>query len=107
MAEKYCEGLDCMICDEKEPCIYKIANKLVENLEAKEQECKEINLANERLVAEKYALNEEILKYKQAVNEIEELAKHNNLLVRDPFCGPGYRDLSGQILTIVKKAKGS
>ena len=36
--KKYCEGLDCAICDEKEPCIYKIANKLEELLQAKEQE---------------------------------------------------------------------
>lgn len=26
--KKYCEGLDCSICGEKEPCIYKVANKL-------------------------------------------------------------------------------
>lgn len=72
---------------------------------AKEQECEEINLTNEKLVAEKYALNEEILKLKQALDEIEELAKQNNFLVRDPFCGTGYRDLSGQILGIVNEAK--
>lgn len=38
--KRYCEGLDCAICDEKEPCIYKIANELEEKLQAKEQECK-------------------------------------------------------------------
>lgn len=37
--KKYCEGLDCTICGEKEPCIYKIANKLQAQLQAKEQEC--------------------------------------------------------------------
>ena len=47
------------------------------------------------------------LKYKQALDEIEEIAKHNNFLVRDPFCGPGYRDLSGQILNIINKARSS
>ena len=41
----------------------------------------------------------------QALDEIEEIAKHNNFLVRDPFCGPGYRDLSGQILSIIKEAE--
>ena len=45
------------------------------------------------------------LKYKQALGEIEEIAKHNNFLVRDPFCGTGYRDLSGQILNIINKVK--
>ncbi len=38
--KKYCDGLDCAICNEKEPCIYKIANELEEKLQAKEQECK-------------------------------------------------------------------
>lgn len=83
-------------------------------LKLKQQECKEINLTNERLVTEKYALNEEILRfkneinrYKQALDDIEEIAKYNNLLVRDPFCGSGYRDLSGQILDIINKIKGA
>lgn len=44
-------------------------------------------------------------KYEQALDEIEEIAKCNNLLVRDPFCGTGYRDLSGQILNIIKSAR--
>ena len=44
-------------------------------------------------------------KYKQALDEIEELVIHNNLLVRDPFCGSGYRDLSGEILNIINKAR--
>ena len=82
--KKYCSGMDCLTCDETEPCIYRIANKLQEQLKRKEKECD---------------------KYKQAFDEIEEIAKHNNFLVRDPFCGPGYRDLSGQILSIINKAK--
>lgn len=41
--------------------------------------------------------------YKQALNEIKELTKQNNFLVRDPFCGSGYRDLSGEILGIINK----
>lgn len=40
--KKYCEGLDCAICDEKEPCIYKIANDLQEQLKHKEQECEKL-----------------------------------------------------------------
>lgn len=40
--KKYCEGLDCAICDEKEPCIYKIANDLQEQLKRKEQEYEEL-----------------------------------------------------------------
>ena len=34
---KYCEGIDCAWCNEKEPCIYKIANELEDKLTAKEQ----------------------------------------------------------------------
>lgn len=48
---------------------------------------------------------EPVNKFKQALDEIEEIAKYNNFLVRDPFCGTGYRDLSGQILSIIKRAK--
>ena len=40
--KKYCEGLDCAICDEKEPCIYKIANDLQEQLKRKEQKLDKI-----------------------------------------------------------------
>ena len=40
--EKYCDGLDCSWCNEKEPCIYKIANELEKKLLAKEQECERL-----------------------------------------------------------------
>ena len=40
--KKYCEGIDCSWCNEKEPCIYKIANKLEEQLKRKEQKLKKI-----------------------------------------------------------------
>lgn len=46
-----------------------------------------------------------INRYKQALTEIEELAKYNNFIVRDPFCGTGYRDLSEQILNIINETK--
>lgn len=52
------------------------------------------------------AQGEPVNKYKRALDEIEEIAECNNFLVRDPFCGTGYRDLSGQILNIIKRAKG-
>lgn len=79
--EHYCDECSsefgCAVCDERTSCYYK-------QLKHKEQECE---------------------KYKQALDEIEELAKHNNFLVRDPFCGMGYRDLSGQILNSINKTK--
>ena len=55
--------------------IRQIAFDLYKQLKRKEQECEEINLKNERLVAEKYTMNEEILKFKQALDEIERFCK--------------------------------
>ena len=49
--------------------------KLYKQLKRKEQECEAINLTNERLVTEKYAMNEEIIKYKQALDEIKKFCK--------------------------------
>ena len=46
MSKKYCEGIDCAWCDEKEPCIYKIANELEDKLTAKEQECERLKGKN-------------------------------------------------------------
>lgn len=57
------------------------------------------------LYLDKKVRERESEKYKQALDEIKEIAIHNNLLVRAPFCGPGYRDLSGQILHIINKTK--
>lgn len=64
--KKYCEGLDCAICDEKEPCIYKIANELQEELLCKEQEC-------ERLKKEIYELTEEVSIDRALFSEIDQL----------------------------------
>ena len=47
-------------------------------LKRKERECEKINLTNERLVAEKYIMNEEILKLKAKEQECEELKKAND-----------------------------
>ena len=43
--KKYCSGIDCLTCDETEPCIYRIANKLQEQLKRKEEECEEYKQA--------------------------------------------------------------
>ena len=107
--KKYCSGIDCLTCDEAEPCIYRIANKLQEQLKRKEEECEELKQwkkGAENLFKVQIDNPDKIInRYKQALDEIEEIAKHNNFLVRDPFCGPGYRDLSGQILNIINEAK--
>lgn len=52
-------------CQDNPNCYFK-------QLKRKEQECEEINLTNERLVAEKYTLNEEILKLKEQLNNIQD-----------------------------------
>ena len=41
--KKYCSGLDCLTCDEAEPCIYRIANELQKQLEQKDEECEELH----------------------------------------------------------------
>ena len=56
--KRYCEGIDCAWCNEKEPCIYKIANELEEKLLRKEQECEE--------------LKEEVKKQKEIAKEYEQ-----------------------------------
>ena len=38
MDKKYCDGLDCVMCGESEPCIYREANELQKQVETLEQE---------------------------------------------------------------------
>ena len=38
MGKKYCDGLDCAMCGEGEPCIYREANELQKQIETLEQE---------------------------------------------------------------------
>ena len=40
MDKKYCDGLDCIMCGESEPCIYREANELQKQVEILEQELK-------------------------------------------------------------------
>lgn len=103
--------------------LLEFVKRLYLDKKAKEQECEE--LKKEKAEIKKYlGISDKTIiqrleelqefkdelkiseyKYKQALDKIEELVKHNNFLVRDPFCGTGYRDLSGQILDIINKAK--
>ena len=38
MDKKYCDGLDCDMCGESEPCIYREANELQKQVDTLEQE---------------------------------------------------------------------
>ena len=38
MNKKYCDGLDCAICGESEPCIYREANELQKQIDTLEKE---------------------------------------------------------------------
>ena len=69
LPKRFCNNgnLDCD-CNSNPNCYFK-------QLKRKEQECEEINLKNERLVVEKYTMDEEILKLKQALDEIERYCK--------------------------------
>ena len=40
MDKKYCDGLDCAMCGESEPCIYREANELQKQVDTLEQELK-------------------------------------------------------------------
>ena len=42
MVKKYCEGIDCQYCSEKEPCIYKIANRQAKIIEYIKDVTKEV-----------------------------------------------------------------
>ena len=50
MDKKYCDGLDCAMCGESEPCIYREANELQKQVET---------------------LDQELQKYKQAITNID------------------------------------
>lgn len=86
------------VCECNHNCYFK-------QLKRKEQECEELKFNEKNFRIDAARAKMKASKYKQALGEIEKLAKHNNFLVRDPFCGTGYRDLSGQILNIINKAK--
>jgi uncharacterized coiled-coil DUF342 family protein len=78
--KKYCEGIDCSWCGEKEPCIYKIANELEERLKAKEQECEAYKMEAEEgkeINAELKAENEEL---KEKYHELKE--QNGNYIVQ-------------------------
>lgn len=87
--KKYCDGLDCAICNEKEPCIYKIANELEEKLSAKEQECerfkeyfetaKEASNYNLKALGE---MTEWADKLETALQEIKDIAEENDELLQ-------------------------
>ena len=65
--KKYCSGIDCLTCDEVEPCIYRIANKLQEQLKRKEEECEKLK---EELQAQRdFTAHEQKLIYCVAYDE--------------------------------------
>ena len=73
---KYCDGIDCGWCGEKEPCIYRIADNLEERLQAKEQEFERLKeIANNALDKVNNYLDkkEKSLLYKQTLNDIQEI----------------------------------
>ena len=73
--KKYCSGIDCLTCGEAEPCIYRIANKLQEQLKRKEEECEELKQwkkGAENLFKAQIGNPDKIInRYKQALDEIK------------------------------------
>ena len=94
--KRYCEGIDCAWCNEKEPCIYKIANELEEKLLRKEQECEELKHEVELMMdCESCKIDE----YKQTLTEIKEIAEENiRIADSEGLNGVYRRGLAKQIL---------
>ena len=113
--KKYCSGLDCLTCDEAEPCIYRIANKLQEQLKRKEEELqaqRNFTTQEQRKIycvaydktcetgngcKQKKCVFKDRLKYKQALDEIEKYLDTQQKY----FDGEDYHNL----LDIINKAK--
>ena len=113
--KKYCSGLDCLTCDEAEPCIYRIANKLQEQLKRKEEELqaqRNFTTQEQRKIycvaydktcetgnecKQKKCVFKDRLKYKQALDEIEKYLD----IQQKYFDGEDYHNL----LDIINKVK--
>ena len=115
--KKYCSGIDCLTCGEPEPCIYRIANELQEQLNRKEEECEKLYIQLKtdeeyhkeeentlrKIIKNKEERNIELYKenkkYKQALDEIEKYLDAQQKY----FDGEDYHNL----LDIIDKAKDS
>lgn len=101
--KKYCSGIDCLTCGETEPCIYRIANELQEQLKHKEEECEKLYIQLKtdeeyhkeeentlrKIIKNKEERNIELYKenkkYKQALDEIEiNISKYQELTFDKP-----------------------
>ena len=126
--KKYCSGIDCLTCNEAEPCIYRIANKLQEQLKRKEEECEKLYIQLKtdeeyhkeeentlrKIIKNKEERNIELYKenkkYKQALDAIEEFANRACDACKE-FTPNRQSDIScrycdyTQILNIINKVK--
>lgn len=79
--KKYCEGLDCSICNQKEPCIYKEADKLLEQLSAEQLNTKSLREDNKRLSEELKATEDTLeacdKEYRLVIGNYNMLIKQN------------------------------
>ena len=108
-------GIDCLTCGEAEPCIYRIANKLQEQLKRKEEELqaqRNFTTQEQRKIycvaydktcetgnecKQKKCVFKDRLKYKQALDEIEKYLDAQQKY----FDGEDYHNL----LDIINKVK--
>ena len=113
--KKYCSGIDCLTCNEPEPCIYRIANKLQEQLNRKEEELqaqRNFTAQEQRKIycvaydktcetgnecKQKKCVFKDRLKYKQVLDEIEKYLDAQQKY----FDGEDYHNL----LNIINEAK--
>ena len=105
MDKKYCDGLDCAMCGESEPCIYREANELQKQVDTLEQECEElksdltdlskiIDCKNGTILTFK----EQLDKLKQTLAEIKEIC---NEYQKEYILNIGVEILSNKILQII------
>lgn len=74
---KYCDGLDCEICGEKEPCIYKIANKLEEENKKLRKKYGELEINYDGKLDVIDGKNEKIKKLELKLEKIKKLLNGN------------------------------
>ena len=116
--KKYCSGIDCLTCGEVEPCIYRIANKLQEQLKRKEEELqaqRNFTAQEQRKIycgaydktcetgnecKQKKCVFKDRLKYKQALDEIEKYLDAQQKY----FDGEDYHNLLN-IISSIKDSK--
>lgn len=102
--KRYCTGIDCAWCGEKEPCIYRIANGLEEENVKLKIELDQLKETNGSLLSIQYKLADSNTKLRQTLTEIKEIAEENMRIADlEGLNGVYRRGLAKQILQIISE----